>query len=57
MRHGSTTLGAVEIAVVVLKDNPAFNAGTSSALNAGGRVEMDAATWMAAACGPEPSPP
>jgi beta-aspartyl-peptidase (threonine type) len=36
-------LDAAEAAVVVLEDNPLFNAGTGSALNSLGQVEMDAA--------------
>jgi beta-aspartyl-peptidase (threonine type) len=36
-------LDAAEAAVVVLEDNPLFNAGTGSTLNRLGRVEMDAA--------------
>jgi beta-aspartyl-peptidase (threonine type) len=34
---------AAEAAVVVLEDNPLFNAGTGSTLNSLGKVEMDAA--------------
>ena len=41
-RRGSA-LDAAEAAVVVLEDNPLFNAGTGSALNSLGKVEMDAA--------------
>ena len=40
---GGSALDAVEAAVVVLEDNPLFNAGTGSALNSLGKVEMDAA--------------
>jgi beta-aspartyl-peptidase (threonine type) len=38
-----SALDAVEAAVVVLEDNPLFNAGTGSALNSLGKVELDAA--------------
>ncbi len=40
---GGSALDAVETAVIVLEDNPLFNAGTGSALNLLGEVEMDAA--------------
>ena len=40
---GGSALDAVEAAVVVLEDNPLFNAGTGSTLNSLGKVEMDAA--------------
>ena len=39
---GGTALDAAEAACVVLEDDPAFNAGTGSCLNADGEVEMDA---------------
>jgi len=41
--HGGAALDAVEAAVVMLEDNPLFNAGTGSTLNSLGKVEMDAA--------------
>jgi beta-aspartyl-peptidase (threonine type) len=41
-QHGSA-LDAAEAAVMVLEDNPLFNAGTGSTLNQTGKVEMDAA--------------
>jgi L-asparaginase / beta-aspartyl-peptidase len=41
-QRGSAT-DAVESAVIVLEDNPLFNAGTGSTLNRLGQVEMDAA--------------
>jgi L-asparaginase / beta-aspartyl-peptidase len=40
---GGSALDAIEAAVVVLEDNPLFNAGTGSALNGEGRIETDAA--------------
>lgn len=43
LRAGGAALDAVEAAVVVLEDDPAFDAGTGSVLNARGDVEMDAA--------------
>jgi len=43
LQDGGSALDAVEAAVVVLEDNPLFNAGTGSALNSLGKVEMDAA--------------
>ena len=41
--QGGAALDAVEAAVVVLEDNPLFNAGTGSTLNSLGKIEMDAA--------------
>src|SRR5262245_32234378 len=43
LESGGSALDAVEAAVVVLEDNPLFNAGTGSTLNSLGKVEMDAA--------------
>ena len=43
LEQGGSALDAVEAAVVVLEDNPLFNAGTGSALNSLGKIEMDAA--------------
>ena len=43
LNEGGSALDAAEAAVVVLEDNPLFNAGTGSALNSLGKVEMDAA--------------
>jgi L-asparaginase / beta-aspartyl-peptidase len=40
--QGGSALDAAEAAVVVLEDNPLFNAGTGSTLNQLGEVEMDA---------------
>lgn len=43
VEQGGSSLDAAEAAVVVLEDNPLFNAGTGSTLNSLGKVEMDAA--------------
>ena len=43
LKQGGSALDAVEAAVVVLEDNPLFNAGIGSTLNSLGKVEMDAA--------------
>jgi beta-aspartyl-peptidase (threonine type) len=43
LQRGGSALDAAETAVVVLEDDPLFNAGTGSTLNALGEVEMDAA--------------
>jgi beta-aspartyl-peptidase (threonine type) len=43
LEQGGSSLDAAEAAVVVLEDNPLFNAGTGSTLNSLGKVEMDAA--------------
>ncbi|MGZ8532645.1 MAG: isoaspartyl peptidase/L-asparaginase family protein [Candidatus Binatia bacterium] len=43
LRAGGNSLDAAEAAVIVLEDNPLFNAGTGSTLNSLGQVEMDAA--------------
>ena len=42
LEQGGAALDAAEDAVVVLEDNPLFNAGTGSTLNSLGKVEMDA---------------
>lgn len=42
LQGGGSSLDAVEAAVVVLEDNPLFNAGTGSTLNSLGKIEMDA---------------
>lgn len=41
--RGGSAVDAVEASVVVLENNPLFNAGTGSTLNRLGNVEMDAA--------------
>lgn len=42
LRKGGEALDAVEAAVVVLEDDPIFDAGTGSHLNRDGRVQLDA---------------
>jgi beta-aspartyl-peptidase (threonine type) len=48
--HGGSATDAAETAVVVLEDNPLFNAGTGSTLNRLGEVEMDAAIMEGQSC-------
>jgi beta-aspartyl-peptidase (threonine type) len=43
LQRGGSALDAAEAAVVALEDDPLFNAGTGSTLNALGEIEMDAA--------------
>ncbi|MDP9001066.1 MAG: isoaspartyl peptidase/L-asparaginase [Myxococcota bacterium] len=43
LRSGGSALDAVQRAVVVLEDDPSFNAGTGACLNEAGLVELDAA--------------
>lgn len=43
LKRGGSAVEAVAAAVVVLEDDPLFNAGTGSTLNCEGRVETDAA--------------
>lgn len=43
LKKGGRALDAVETAVVVLENNPLFNAGRGSTLNSEGKVETDAA--------------
>jgi Asparaginase len=42
LRRGASALSAVEAAVMLLEDDPLFNAGTGASLNARGEVELDA---------------
>lgn len=42
LQRGGQALDAVEAAVVVLEDDPRFNAGLGAPLNAAGEVELDA---------------
>ncbi|MGH8705819.1 MAG: isoaspartyl peptidase/L-asparaginase, partial [Burkholderiales bacterium] len=53
LERGGAALDAVTAAVVALEDDPLFNAGTGSVLNAAGEVEMDASVMAGEtlACG------
>jgi len=51
LRDGGDALDAVIAAVRTLEDDPLFNAGLGSALNAAGMVEMDAAVMIAGIAG------
>ena len=42
LRKGGSALNAVEAAIILLENNPLFNAGKGSALNSNGEIEMDA---------------
>jgi len=42
LRSGGSALDAVQRAVIVLEDDPHFNAGTGATLTSDGRVELDA---------------
>lgn len=42
LRRGGSALDAVEAAVVVMEDDPVFNAGKGSSLTLAGTIEMDA---------------
>ena len=53
---GGSALDVVETAVRVLEDDPIFNAGHGSTLNAEGNVEMDAAIMDGSRCGRAPWP-
>ena len=43
LRAGGAAMDAVERAVVMMEDDPCFNAGTGACLNADGQLELDAA--------------
>jgi L-asparaginase / beta-aspartyl-peptidase len=43
LSRGGSALDAVEAAIVVMEDNPVFNAGKGSTLNLAGEIETDAA--------------
>jgi beta-aspartyl-peptidase (threonine type) len=53
LKKGGTALDAVCQAVVLMEDNPLFNAGRGSVLTSDGRVQMDAAVMCGASarCG------
>jgi len=46
LEQGASALEAVCIAVVLLEDDPLFNAGTGSVLNSAGEAEMDASVMI-----------
>jgi beta-aspartyl-peptidase (threonine type) len=48
LQRGGAALDAVQRAVEVLEDDPAFNAGTGACLNADGHIELDAAIMSGA---------
>jgi beta-aspartyl-peptidase (threonine type) len=43
LRAGASSLDAVQLAVRILEDDPAFNAGTGACLDEGGQIVLDAA--------------
>ncbi|MFN2509175.1 MAG: isoaspartyl peptidase/L-asparaginase family protein [Chthoniobacterales bacterium] len=49
LQRGASSLEAVEAAIRILEDDPTFNAGFGSMLNADGEAEMDAAIMDGAA--------
>ena len=51
LKAGGSAMDAVEAAVRVLEDDPAFDAGTGSVLTSSGTVEMDAAVMDGAKLG------
>ena len=51
LRAGGSALAAAQAAICVLEDDPLFNAGFGSVLNADGEVEMDAAIMNGADLG------
>jgi len=51
LERGGSSLDAVENAIMVLEDNPLFNAGTGSVLTFDGDVEMDAAMAQGSSLG------
>ena len=42
LKNGGSAIDAVEEAVIVLENDPAFDAGKGSCLNSDGEIEMDA---------------
>ncbi len=51
LRQGGSAVDAVEAAVVVLEDDPLFNAGYGACLNADGEVELDASVMSGESLG------
>ncbi|MBV7257141.1 isoaspartyl peptidase/L-asparaginase [Pacificimonas sp. WHA3] len=43
LREGGTALDAVQAAIIILEDDPGFNAGKGAVFNAAGSIELDAA--------------